>query len=467
MINDMVIRKTFVFITILIFAPLFSAFAAGFNPNYIISDEELIDADSFSLNSIQKFLEGKEGTLKNYEVADIDGKTRCAAEIINNASQNNRINPQILLALLQKEQSLIENAAPSQYNYDWATGFARCDSCDPSDPVIVRYKGFATQVHSAAERFKWYLEQYVNNANGWLKQPGQTYELLYSYQTPPSYKITPLNQATACLYNYTPYYSGNYSFWDIWNKWFAKIYPDGSVLQIKDDPGVWLIQFGKKRPFISRAAFISGYDPKKIITVEKVDLDRYETGNPIKFPQYSLFRSPSGTVYLLVNNEIRGFKSREAFKMMGFNPEEIIDLKWEELKEFSESEPITIKSVYPTGALLQNIKTGAVFYVQNGIKQGLIDKSILIVNFKNKKIVCVTPEELDKYETRAPIKLKDGELVKSINQPAVYAISNGEKRPIVSMEAFEGLGYKRKNINVVPQRILDLHPTGEIVDVAR
>lgn len=461
-------KNKIIFFFVLAFAlSPFQQILAEFDPSYIISDAELTDYKAFSLTAIKDFLQTKEGTLKNYKAADLDGKIKSAAEIIFNASQLCKINPQILLALLQKEQSLIENPAPSQYNYDWATGYARCDDCDPNDPAIIKFKGFTKQVYSAAERFQWYLEQYAKNENTWLKQAGKTYEFLQTYQTPPSYKITLANQATASLYNYTPYYNGNYSFWNLWNKWFVKIYPDGTLLQANGESGVWLIQFGKRRPFLSRAALISGYDPAKIIVTDKIDLERYEKGKVIKFPQYSLFRSPSGTVYLLVNNEKRGFKSREAFKLNGFNPEEIIDLTIEELADYPEGEPITIKSTYPTGALLQNKATGAVFYVQNGVKKGIIDKSILKINFKNKKIIAVTPEELNSYETQAPIKLKDGEVVKSTEQPAVYVISNGGKRPISSSEAFTKLGYQWKNLNKVPQKVLDLHPTGESLSIAR
>lgn len=462
-------KLTFILASAILFSlsPIFSVSAASFDPNYIISNDELTDYSSFSLNSIQKFLDGRNGTLKKYKATDIDGKVCSAAEIIYNAAQRNKINPQVLITLLQKEQSLIENPSPSQYNYDWATGYARCDGCDATDPIVAKYKGFATQINSAAERFKWYLDQYATGSNNWLKQPGQTYDIFQTYQTPPSYKITPLNEATACLYNYTPYYNGSYSFWNFWNNWFAKVYPDGTLLQADGESGVWLIQFDKKRPFLSKSALYSSYDPSKIIIVDKVVLDRYEPGNPIKFANYSLFRSPGGTVYLLVNNEIRGFKSREAFKMIGYNPEEIIDLSWDELKQFAEGEPITIKSTYPTGALLQNKKTGAVFYVQNGVKSGLIDKIFLTLNFKNKKIIRVTPEELDKYETIPPVTLKDGEIVKGTAQPAVYVISNGEKRPVASAEAFEGLGYKWKNIIKVPDKVLGLHLTGAIIDVIK
>ena len=448
--------------------------AVSFNPHYIISDQEFTDYQSMSRESIQKFLEGKSGQLAYYQEKDIDGIMRFSSEIIYNASQKYKINPQVILALLQKEQSLIENPNPSQHNWDWATGFALCDSCNSDNPVLIKYKGFPIQVEKAAGVFRWYLDEYKNNTSDWLFQAGQTYNI-------DDYQITPLSFATACLYNYTPHYSGNWRFWQLWNKWFAKIYPDGTLLQEKNQPGVWLIQFGKRRPFLSRAAFLSGYDPKKIIQVDRVDLERYEIGSKIKFPNYSLLRSPAGTVYLLVDGERRGIVSQEVFRKIGFNPEEIIDLTWQELDDYPEKEPIAFESIYPTGALLQDKTTGGVWYVKNGIKQPIIDRIILKINFKNQPIIPIDPSELANYPSQSPIKIKDGELITSLpstlpmagvekNSPQtllIYVISDGEKLPILSPSAFTKLGYKWENVIKVPDKVLQLHLTGLPVGMVR
>ncbi len=444
---------TFLFINSLL--PL-NCSAASFNPNYILSNQELTDYQSMSLGAIQRFLNSKSGILKNYQTKDIDGKKKTAAEIIFQASQRYKINPQVILTLLQKEQSLIDNPRPTSYNLDWACGYHRPTGSDPNDPKLQPYKGFAVQVDGAAATFRWYIDHYPTP---WLRIAGKTYNF-------DGHLITPQNMATAALYNYTPHYQGNYQFWKIWQKWFVKIYPDGTLLQAEGEPGIWLIQHQKRRPFLSRAAFLSRYNPQKVILVSKEDLEKYEIGQPIKFPQYSLLRSPGGTVYLLVDDERRGFRSKEAFMMMGFNPEEIIDVSWQDLSIYPEGKPITIKSVYPVGALLQDRKTGAVFYVKDGIKRGIIDKSILEINFPHYHLIPAAEGELEKYLKGKPLGIKDGELVKASSESSVYVIANGLKRPIISAEVFEKLGYKWENIKEVPKKVLDLlHPTGPIIDI--
>ena len=198
--------------------------------------------------------------------------------------------------------------------------------------------------------------------------------------------------------------------------------------------------------------------------VEKEDLEEYEDGKPIKFSNYSLLRSPEKKIYLIVNDIKRGIVSMDVFKKIGFNPEEVIDVEDAELKEFLEGKPITENDVYPTGALLQNRKTGGVFFVIDNTKYPIWSKKIMEINYPNKKIISVTEEELNSYLTGKPLKLRDGELIISAESPVVYIISNGFKRPIVSGEAFEALGYKWGDIIQVSNRVLEIHPIGEKVD---
>ncbi len=391
--------------------------------------------------------------LSDYTNLDYEGRLKSGAEIIYQAAQEYEINPKFILVMLQKEQSLIENPAPTQYNYDWAMGYARCDDCDPEHPVVAKYKGFGKQVDSGTWRQTYYIE---NSAQEWLKQVGQTYDI-------DGYQITPQTQATANLYTYTPHYFGNYNFWRIWKRWFTKIYPDGSLLQAKGEHGVWYIQFGKRRPVLSKTALVSRFDTSKIIAVSKTDLDQYATGQAIKFAQYSLLRSPAGTVYLLADDKLRGIASPEVFKMIGFNPEEIIDLPQEEINGYPLGESITIESIYPLGALLQDKTTGGVYYVKDAIKNPIWSKELMQKNYPSRKLTPVSPEELEKYPTGEPVKFKDGELVMSDSSPAVYVISNGEKRAIASGEVFESLGYKWDNIIRTNNKVLEIHSTGEMI----
>lgn len=469
-------------ITIIILVGLFLAqpvLASEFNPNYIISDSEILDDTTMDLADIKEFLTSKGSYLATYRTANYDDITKTAAEIIYDASLNNydcdgvtlsdnptqaerklkckpvSINPQFLLVLLQKEQSLIEESTiDKQSQLDWATGYG----CPDTGGCNERWKGFGKQINSAALQFY----SYIDEPQLYKYKVGETYTLTNTDKE--DSVVTPANLATAALYNYTPHvYNGNYNFWKIWNRYFSRIFPDGSLAQIEGEPGVWLIQNGAKRPFLSRGALVTRYDPEKIITVKKADLDAYTRGTPIKFAQYSIVRSPMGSTYLLVDDAKRKISSPEVFRKLGFNPEEVEDVSTQDLNYYRNGKPVTENDAYPTGALLQDPDSGGVYFVINSTKAPLIDRIFLETKFKNRPIIKATAEELADYEKIKPVKLGDGYLLKKPLSPTVYVISNGLKRPIASGEVFESLGYKWGNILTVHPRVLALYDEGELL----
>lgn len=435
--------------------PSIGAFAMEFDNGYIISDLDMTDYSSMSCTDVQTFLDRRTGTLATFTAPDKDGIVKTAAEIIWEAGQENKISPKFLLTMLQKEQSLVEDSAPKQSQYDWAMGYGVCDDCSVNDPAILLFKGFGTQVDSTAGANRWYIE---NTNNGWLKTPGKNYVI-------DGHDVTIKNQATANLYNFTPHIHGNYNFWKIWNSWFNQIYPDGTLLQAEGEQGIWLIKGGQRRPFTTKGALTSRYDITKLIVVGKNELEKYEIGKSIKFSNYSILESPSGNVYLVVDDKLRKFESQEVLRTLGFNPEEFEDITEAEVGNFEVGEEIKLDTSYPEGALLQDKITGGVFLVQDGYKYPIITKDILKINFPKYPITRVTPEELEKYQRLGSVRIKEGELVKPTDAATVYVISNETKRPIYSGEVFEKLGYKWKNIRVVDPKSLTNIPLGDTVDL--
>jgi len=460
-----------------------------FNPNNIITNSDLLDYDSMSLSDIQSFLEKKSSYLATYKTLNAHGTTKSAAEIIYDASHNNydcsgvtlsdspteaekqqkckhitTVNPKFLLILLQKEASLIEDSTPSQSHLDWATGYGCPDGwvCNPY------YKGFGKQVNSASLQFL----AYINEPQRYTYQAGQTYTIKntldpYCTTENQTMTVTPANQATAALYDYTPHvFNGNYNVYKLWKRYFpktVKLYPDGSVLQVKGDPGIWLIENSKKRPFVNYSAFISRFKPSQIISVTENDLNAYAPGEAIKFANYSLAQTPDKKIYLIVDKDKRPFESLTVFKKIGFNPEEIETATVADLAIYNVGKTITATSTYVTGALLQDTKTGGIYYVVDGTKAPLTDKILLTTKFKNKKIIKATPKELDKYTKVSPVLLDDGTLVKTDSYPIVYLISNGQKRPFASGEIFTSLGYNFSNIITVSSKFLYNYSQGEMI----
>lgn len=430
-----------------------------FDYNYIVSDRDLTDYESMNLEQIQTFLVDKNSLLANY--ADSITRLR-AAQVIYQSAQDFKINPKFLLALIQKEQSLVEDSSPKESQFDWATGYAVCDSCSHDDPLIQKFKGFYNQVYNAAKRIRTvYLVELENN--------GQTSSGYGPGITKPvdGLMVTPANIATAAVYTYTPHLHGNKILSQVWERFFSHTYPDGTLLNADGEKEVWLIENGFRRQFANRSVYLSRYnDFDRVLTVDKKELISYPVGNQIKFANYSFLMIPKGTVYLVVDDEIRGFASAEALRRVGVNPEEIVKVSSEDLTTYSEGLPITIDSAYPLGALLQDKKTGGVYWVQDGIKQPIWSREIMNANFPNRKVVPISSQELDKFSSAEPVLFRDGELIKSVDDPAVYLISNKLRRPFVSEQAFLDLGFNWNSVIVTSSRALSLHSLGPVINAS-
>lgn len=490
-------------LTLLFPLPLFAQETtdSNFNPEKIINNNDVLDYNSMDLSDIQNFLISKNSFLANFNTLNAHGTPKSAAEIIYDASNKNfdcygvtlsdnpteaekklkcktitTVNPKLLLVTLQKEASLIEDPNPSQSHLDWAMGYGCPDSwvCNPY------YKTFGKQVNSTALQFL----AYMNEPQNYSFKAGQTYIAKDKYgilkstakaindgdynsivASPDMVSVTPQNQATAALYNYTPHiFNGNYNVYKLWDRYFptsSKLYPDGSILQVKNDSGVWLIENGKKRPFLNYSAFISRFKPTQIVSVNNEDLDNYQQGDSIKFSNYSLVQIPDKTIYLLVDKEKRPFTDLATFKRIGFNAVEIEKATLEDLNSYQIGKSITATSTYVTGALLQDIKSGGIFYVENGIKAPLTDKILLSTKFQGKKIMRVSPIILAAYPKTNPVLFDDGTLLKTDTFPTVYLISNGQKRPFSNDLVLKNLGYNIKNVISVSSQFLSLYPLGE------
>jgi hypothetical protein len=433
----------------IILTPLSSVLAQfTFNPHYVISDQELTNYSSMSISQINDFLTSKGGILANY----IDPSVRMSIpQLIYETAQMYKVNPRYALVLLQKEQSLITEDSPTQGQLNWATGYGCPDSggCNP------KYQGLGNQIDWGVGAIRFYLD----NPNQFKYQVGKTYTI-------DGQSVTIQNDATRALYTYTPHLHGNENLARIWTDWFSENYPDGSLLQNSKDGSVWLIQNNTRRLFSSKVALVSRYSTNQLIPVEPSELEKYVVGTPIKYANYSLLRIETGGIYLLDNDVVRPITSMKAFKLLGFNPEEVTNVKTDDIVDIPRGEPITIESSFPTGGLLQDKATGGVYFVQNGIKYPLWAKQLLTLYYKTKKTSKVTAEELKQYQTGDPIKFKDGELVKSDHESTIYFISNGARRPFVSGDAFKELGYKFENVITTTDKLLGLHPIGEVITSA-
>lgn len=168
----------------------------------------------------------------SYCGGSVSAGTKSAGQIIYDVSQACGVNPKVLIVLLQKEQALVTDDWPWPIQYQGATGYgcpdtAACDS---------QYYGFFNQVYNAARQF----QRYVKQSNLFNYVSGQSSFVQYNPNSAcGGGNLFMQNQATAGLYNYTPYQPnqaalsnlygsgdscsayGNRNFWRLYIDWFG------------------------------------------------------------------------------------------------------------------------------------------------------------------------------------------------------------------------------------------------------
>ena len=230
-----------------------NAYLDGFDPGNIMSDFVMGNKNTMTEAQVNDFLHSKNPCNKAYDdevkywqdqgyiygisgnrvlcMADDKFDGESAAHIIWQAAQDYSINPQVLIVLLEKEQSLVTDPWPNHRQYASATGFGCPDTggCDPKGA------GFKNQVRKAAALFREVLD------GGWSNYPAYTTQFIY-YNPNTGCGGTNIyiqNRATSALYRYTPYQPnaaalaagtgtgdscssyGNRNFYNLFTNWFG------------------------------------------------------------------------------------------------------------------------------------------------------------------------------------------------------------------------------------------------------
>ena len=262
-----------------------AASLANFDPGYIISDYQMGNYNSMTEAEIQAFLTAKNScanTNYNYYVAlsqnrnytwhwenghfvclseekfgdgEVIGSGETAAHIIWQAAQDYKINPKVLIVLLQKETGLITDPIPNSGDYRKATGYGCPDTAACSE----KYYGFKNQVRNAAALFRTVLD------GGWTNYPlGNNYIQYNPNAACGGSVVNVKNLATSALYRYTPYQPnagaltagygtascgayGNRNFYLYFEDWFGGV--TDTVKSSKIPDGKYYIQSSKDDTF--------------------------------------------------------------------------------------------------------------------------------------------------------------------------------------------------------------------------
>jgi len=254
-----------------------AAAVVGFNAENIISDALFYDSNAMSAAEIQSFLDSKIGACQNGKCLNVlqvngvsapvyysqtTGNLVCEAitggamrvsEWIYRIQRACGISAKVILVTLQKEQGLVTDKAPTDYELLAAMGH-ECPDTARCNPAVA---GTMLQIYKGAEQLKKY------KATAFGKQPGRNYIGYSPNSACGGTYLNIQNYATAALYNYTPYQPnaaslaagflygdscssyGNRNFYNYYRSWFGAIQgavsPFGALDIVQAKPGVFRV----------------------------------------------------------------------------------------------------------------------------------------------------------------------------------------------------------------------------------
>lgn len=477
-----------------------STFANLFDPNLLISDERFADTNTLGgAGGIQKFLESQGSVLANTspeflvklrEPGDEQlkiklgdprpnlGRLRTVAELIYDATINVGLNPQVVLVTLNKEQGLITNKffnnRTLQTALDNSLGFGcreetGCQSFigfyhqlfGYNDAQGNRYIGMPA---SLMRSFYYQVEgkrvgrgpavDENNNAFGngsrvRTSRKGDTVTL-ENTQGPPN--NAPARQSVT-LSNFATtalyrYTPHVYNGNYNFHRFFVAWfrYPNGALLQAIGDQKIYVVDNGLRRPISQFVITQRGLNRASVITVSPGELAEFSLGDVMVPNDGTLIESSDGQVYLIETGTRKRLSSFVATQRK-LNPGSAVVLQDEEIQSYRDGG----LALPVEGTLVKSRDNPAVFEISNNEKRLLTAFVFNNRGFDFANVLTAEPGELDAYPTGKLMPPEDGTILKKASHTTVYHVGNGVLEPLTYF-VFTARKFSFKDMVVIPDQ---------------
>lgn len=491
-------RTTSIILLLLIIIPA-TVFAQqpidpAFNPGLLISDEAFSDVGTFgSAANIQKFLELRSSVLANTSpefktlLREPDtltkvgledpqpnlGRLRTAAELIYDSSVSKGLNPQVVLVMLQKEQSLINGNFSSedslQRALDRAVGFG-CPDYEGCGDIFL---GFYRQLFGTfdASGSRWLgaaaslMKSFRAEVGGvrvgrgpMVDASGQTFgrpvvrtarrgDTIILDNTTNGYagvastqSVTLQNFSTPALYRYTPHvFNGNYNFWKFYSTWFK--YPNGTVIQRVGDTAIFVIDNGSKRQFFAFVATQRKINSATIVAVSQTEFDSYILEKPMPPLDGTLIKGDTTAAIYLISETKKHIISYPVFVQRKFSFANVITLPQAEVDSYDSG------SILPPldGSLITGELDKTVYLVESGLKRPISYEVFIARKYSFAKLMKLTDAEVAGIGSGPFVYPPDAMAINLKGDSGIYWFKDGQKRFV---SAFV---YKQRGVGNFPR----------------
>lgn len=433
-------------------APTSSAEAANgalFDPGNIISDAAFFDGQAMGASSVQSFLTSQVTTcrsgytcLKDYRqdtptkaavsgrCAAYDGRSsESAADIITRVGAACGISQKAIIVLLEKEQGLVSDSWPTARQYRSATGYGCPDTAD----CDATYYGFFNQVYAAALQFQYYAA----NPTRWNHVPGRVNAVRFHPNADcGSSSVFIRNQATAGLYNYTPYQPnasaianlygsgdacgsyGNRNFWRMYTDWFGSPTTGTSLLRSNENATVFLVSGTQKYP-VTSLGILSSLSPLGAVGyVSQSYLNKFTTAHPVG----RSIRGTDGTIYFYDS----GIKL--PFSSCGQAEDYAASCDADGYVQLTDQQ----SNSFHTGPMLTSVLgtvEGSRYYIQGGRKAEILDAQSQALAGITSQMNVLSENAVAALTLAAPI-VREGSFAKSRSTGSSFLLAGGKRYAI-------------------------------------
>lgn len=393
----------------------------------------------------------------NLHFNTIPGGGRSAAQLIWDVAQEYRINPQVLLVLLQKEQSLITDDWPWTIQYRSATGYG----CPDTAPCNSQYYGFYNQISNAA----WQFNRYAEIPNSFNFKPFRNNYISYNPTVAcGGTNVYIQNQATANLYNYTPYQPnaaalnnlygsgdgcsayGNRNFWRMFNDWFGTTFandtnvPHVNGTVISDGRNIFVIENGQRRVVTNGSVYGSYNFYWPSVEVASAGDRNMPLGAPLDtLAPGTLFYTNNSPIYVM--DYFGGVLKKQhlsyhSFVTLGYTYQDVVYVPPDEVPAATEPGLYTSEQ-HPAGTVVLPYGVGKLFVMGENEKRHIISPLAYESNrYRWDKIKGATASDNVTPEG-APLDVRQGTVLYS---NGIYIVDYDEggimKRPVGPWECF-------------------------------
>ncbi|NCU40624.1 hypothetical protein EOL73_02605 [Candidatus Saccharibacteria bacterium] len=474
---------------------LLSVFSSGSNVHAVYNGAKILD-NGFFLNSstmtiqdIQTFLANKGSGLASrsffFNCYEEDSKERewysavgapCnrtvpAADIIYFTSQIYGINPQVTLATLQKEQSLVTSPNPTDWQISQAMGYGcpTTGSCDSAS-------NFFYQVDSGVWLLRYHYERARGNMSWWYQSTSWVCGSEKNFYKPSLYPYQDVgffdedgvkyrtyyleNAATSSFYCYTPhaynnpqglygrepfgtigrYYSGSYNFVYYFELWFG--ITSGPAAFTTPNSSTIYMQVSGYKMVVPHTAIMQDFgvsvdaiEPVTQSYADSLPAPGVETGisssisHVVKTPSDT--DSDGGSIYLISLAKRYTFQSMQQFFDYGFTENQISYL------------PMDYVLSRTNAGTLPNFITSphsSVFKIDGNKKRIIFDYVTYIAQNPTDKVAALSYYLADRVPSGNPIANKPI-LVKRATSEAVYLYDTNKYFWVTDLETFRCWGF--------------------------